>query len=299
VGAPRRALDFGIEDLSVINAKSATLFAGKKDDDVKILAVGVSKYGPLNDDQITETLRKFGNDVDMTTDDLLKTKQSGDALKSIKQSKHFVISNSRTFLDKIAELELSLVDPKENRDEILDGLDDAEVQLHNLLSSVYTFTETVNQSLRNIDVLVESKHFLQKYEDSVSTAIGLRHCVQHNNTLEIYWVAKYSHQKEMFTHKLGIPLFDVNDPELYRGKVSDASGKKYDPVEYYYGEVDEYLIDVKDLSRIIMSSTEKTYNLLKNQLESGEIEGSEIIKKHNRISKWGENFDINGYKDSG
>lgn len=287
VGGERRSLDFGIENLTTIQTKSATIFAGDIEEGTKVLAVGVSDEGALNKEQINQAIEKFAKDAKLSPEELAKAEKIKSSVRSISQAKTIVVQNSINLRDKLAEIEVLLSSPKENQNQIERALDDAELNLHNLLSSVYTFTETINQSLRNLDVLSELKHYIQKYRDKNATVIGLRHCIQHNFTLKIVWTAKYSHDTQIFNYRMGVPLHEVKNRELYtKQEVYDAAGESYSPTQYYYRDVDNFIIDIEDMALNIQNSTNETYKNITEDLDNRSIEIIETSEKFFRLGKY-------------
>lgn len=296
IGASRRSIDFGIEELRPVQTNSGTFFVGKTEEGMKILAVALSDQGPLSKDQVQRALKKIGGSADLTTAEKVETQSAANSLRSIKQARYFVVYNSRELRDQMASVEVLLDKPRENFTDLDSALNDTEAILHNFLSSIYTFKETVEKSLSNIDMLKKSKIHIQRYEDKISVAIGLRHYIQHRSALRVQWLAKYSHQTGYFDYKIGIPLHVVDDSKYYRGKEKDSSGKKYDPIRYYYDDVDEYLIDLENLSKTVEEETENTYAELKNHLQNEGVEGSELIEKFFRIKQraYGSDYNASG-----
>jgi len=252
-----------------------------------VLAVGVSHNGPLTKDQINECMNKFAKDAQLTPEELAETETIKNSLRSVGQAKNIVSQNVTDLRDKIAKIELLLSSPKANKNEIKQTLDNAEVDLHNLLSSVYTFIETTNQCLRNLGVIVELKHHIQKYEDKNATAIGLRHCIQHNFTLKIVWTAKYVHDTGIFNYRVGVPLHEVKNEYLYdKNETSDAAGKKYIPTQYYYKNVDNYIIDIDEMAQTIQNSTNETYDKISDELGDRSIEIMDTSEKFFRLGQY-------------
>lgn len=286
VGVERRALDYGAENLGIIETKSATLFCAKLEEGHHILSVGVSNAGPLTENQVEDVLWNLAREAKLTTEETLETTEASTALSSIRQAREFIAHNCREVSDEVANLELMLVPPVEHQESISNQADLVAAKFHNLLSSVYTFSETVDRSISRLGVARESKHHLQKYKDEVSTAIGIRHCIQHSIALQISWVAEYSHEKEIFLFSVGVPLSQVNEPNLYHNHpISDVSGEKHEPVDYYYGESSGYLIDIDNLSSIVETATNAAYKNLKSSLLDQDIEPVEILKRHNRTTE--------------
>jgi len=286
VGKTRRALDFGVEDFTPIQTSEATLFASKIPEGVKILSVGVSNDGSLTQKQIEEVMGDLAQEAQLTTEETLKSTEASTALRSINQAKNFVIHNCVEVGDEASELILLLDCITEYEDEIPKQSRTVASKLHNLLSSVYTFTKTVDNGLKDLSVAGQTKHHLQKYEDTVSAAIGLRHCIQHNIALRVTWIARYSKEKEIFEYTIGIPLPEVNHMELYQGRPRDASGDSHAPTDYYYGDESDYLIDIEDMADRIRDTTIEAYNNLRDDLVEEDIEDIETINRYERMVSW-------------
>lgn len=280
VGEPRRSIDFGQGKIIPIKTKQATIFAVEIEDGMKILAVAVSQTGPLDKSQIKEVFLEFGRTADLTPEEKVDSDQVAESLRSIKQTKEFVIKNSQNLRDDINKIKILLESPEENERDIYKRCDMAELSLHNMLSSVYTYIETINTSLSTLDYLGELKHYIQHYEDDVSASIGLRHCIQHNITLQIQWQASYSAQKNHFEYTLGIPLHQVNREEFYKGNKHDASGEEYEPCDYYYQSENSFLIDIEELSKKVEERTEDLYQDIKSELSDKEIEAAELQRRY-------------------
>lgn len=286
VGEPRRALEFGAGEVAFLQTESATLFVVKLEDGIKILSVGVSRDGYLTEDQIEEALSQIGKDVKLTSDERLTTQSTSIALRSIRQSRDFLIKNYRELSDSIADLEELLIISSDNPEAITDQAKVIEKDLHNLLSSVYTFRETVDKSLKELEISARYKYLIQEFNDKVSTAIGLRHCIQHRMTLRVRWIGSYSHPTGFFDYTIGVPLSQVDDPDLYKGKPSDATGERHPPTEYYYGGIDNRVIDIQSLNQNVRDSVEEVYQELKNELQDEEIEGSELMENYVNVLGW-------------
>lgn len=293
VGTSRRSIEFGIEELQPVQTNSGTIFIGKVEGGTKVLAVALSREGPLSEKQVKKALEKIAGDANLTATEKIETLSAVNSLRSMKQARYFVIYNSHQLRDRMASVEVLLDNPNENFDELDTTLNDVETILHNFLSSIYTFKETVEKCLSNMNMLRKSKIYIQRYEDKIAVAIGLRHYVQHRSALRVQWLARYSHQSGYFEYKIGIPLHEVNDSKYYQGEQKDSSGKKYKPINYYYAGVDGYLINLEHLSKTVENETEEAYNSLKNHLQNEGVEGSELIEKFFRIKQRGYGSDYN------
>lgn len=295
IGKFQRPLAYGSGEIRVFPVESASIFVREEPDSrIKMLSVGVSSNGPLTDDQVRKYLNEVGANARLTPVEMEESRRFSTAIRSLKQSRLFVDRNSSRLLLDIARLQEGLSMLGESDDELNGSLVPVEVGLHNLLSSVYTFHEAAKSSLSTLDVSREYRHHIQSYRDSVSTAIGLRHCVQHNITLKVHWVGKYSHDYEMFDFNIVIPIAEVIDPDLYDApEYSDASGNKHCPVDYFYGGLSGRFIDLEQLAKTIRESTQNTYDQLKRELEDDDrvvnvpLESLEKIKKY-YISDWQE-----------
>jgi len=288
IGAPHRPLDFGEGTPRVVLAQRASIFVSMLEEDVKFLSVGVSTEGGLSENQAQEALSQIGSSVDLSPDELVAEDQASVALNSLYQMKNVVQFNSRQLLDYIADLELLLDSPDENTEKIEQTCEKLEAALHNYLSSIYSFRENTDSTLKKLDLSRSHKHYIQKYEDEVSIAVGLRHSMQHNMALKVTWIGRYSHNSEMFDYTIGIPKFRVNNPDLYtQGIISDAGGDKHEPVDYYFGDIDSRFIDLEEVVKATTQSSMSVFNQLRDEIQTSDIEGVDIREKHNRIGKFG------------
>lgn len=269
IGKYQRPLEYGTGELRVVQASSATIFTRKEADGrIKMISVGVSPDGPLSQDQIDRVLMDTGEEARLSPEEMAESKAFSVAIRSIKQSKVFVDTNSNRLLLSIAKLQQKLDEIVEDRESVREIAEEVEVDLHNVLSSVYTFHEAANSSLSNLGVSRKYRYLTHRYQDSIAPAIGLRHCVQHNTTLRVQWIGRYSHQSEMFDFDIGIPLEEVKKSELYtKSHYHDVSGEKYTPIEYFYSDIDGRAILLEDLLSTIQNATEETYQTLKSNLE--------------------------------
>lgn len=267
VGEPRRSIEFGTKNLDVIETVDETLFTAETKEGEKILAVGVSHEGPLSKEQITDVFKRFGEEAKLTPEERWRSSEAGKAIDSLRQSKLFVTENTRRVQENIGKLMASLDNAVGNEEKIITQCEELELNLHNLLSSVYTFNQNIDSTLQEFDVIIEMKHHNQRYKDKVSTAIGLRHCVQHQITLRVHWIMRYSDEIGGMEYTIGVPLRFVNKNDIYTTTPSDASGEKYEPTEYYYGDVDSYLICLESLTEEIEEATEDVYETIIRELE--------------------------------
>ncbi|NGM69067.1 hypothetical protein G6M89_08595 [Natronolimnobius sp. AArcel1] len=272
--------------ISVINTTRATLFFDVDDEVFKPLSIGMTQGGPLNGDQVSSALNELYEKAEVTTAELLQSKSKSEALRSIKQSRDFIIGNVNSFLQECMELKQFLHTPKKNRDEIYEKqAPRVERELHNLLSSVWTFQETVDASLKKLEVSDEHKHYLQKYEDEISTATGLRHCIQHTLSIRINWIAQYSHSMDRYEFSIGVPLAQVHNDDLYDGVTYyDAGGDPHSPLEYFYGDINDRIINLEELADSIQKHSANLYESLKEELYGDSRVDPEKAKKHHVIT---------------
>lgn len=268
--------------IAVINISRATIFFDEKDGTLELLAIAVSEDGPLNDDQVSAALDNQFDRRETTLAETVESKSKSDSLRSIQQSYEFITGNTEAFLEECDSLKQLLRSPKENREEIYDGqAPKVERELHNLLSSVWTFQETIDASLKDLDVAAEHKHLLQKYQDKISAATGLRHCIQHRLSLRINWLVRYSHEHEEYQFSIVVPLPQVDDEELYVGKQKDAGGDSYSPPEYFYGDIDQRAIDLEELAHSVENDSSELYHSLREELSRDpRVDPSEAKKWH-------------------
>lgn len=288
IGKLQRPIEYGGGELRILQTESATIFSREEPDGrVKMVSVGVSSNGSLNDEQISLVLRDMGASARLTPEEMQESKNFAKAIRSIKQSKLFVIQNSKRISLSIARLTQVLSEINQGTGDLEEKTEAVETDLHNLLSSVYTYMETARNSLRTLDVLNEYNHHLQKYQDANSTAIGLRHCIQHNLTLKVHWVGRYNHEFDMFDFKVVIPLVEVNDPSLYTKEYYyDSSGNQHEPIEYFYSDISGRFIDLEALTDTIKNSSISTYDHLKSELEEDERVVNTNLERFEKISKY-------------
>lgn len=255
------------DKLAIINVEQGTLFFIVEENEFQLFSVGVSTNGPLEGKQVSDALEQFTEGMEYTPEELTSSYEKATSLRSIRQSFEFVTANGASLQDSIDNLKGLLVNAEENRDQVYKEAKTVETQLHNFLSSVYTFEQTVDSSLKTLGLAREMKHHLQKYEDSVSTATGLRHCIQHRTALRIQWIAQYSHEIAGYDFLVGIPLSQVHREEIYNDTIyHDASGESYTPLEYFYGDLKERTISINRLTTEVLDATENTYKNLKSEM---------------------------------
>lgn len=283
VGREKDIAEFGEGQLRFVQSESCTLFVTLIDSNFKILSVGVSTEGPLSDEQLAEAMENLSFNTEFSSADVSRSITNSDALRSISQSYHYVNQNSRNLLDSVAKIEELLIDPKENREEIENRAKDCERNLHNVLSSVYTLTETVDNCFKDLGLSRKNKHLIQKYEDDISEAIGLRHCIQHRYSLKIYWVTSGT-TSEYVDYTVGIYVPDVADPDLYHGPCRNHKGEKLDPVSYYYGDVDGRVLSIRDLANQIKKRSDKFQENVEELIESEKYDIQSDMEKYLRIN---------------
>lgn len=268
--------------IAVINISQATIFFDEKDGTFELLAIAVSEDGPLNADQVSAALDNRFDRRETTPAETVESKSKSDSLRSIRQSYEFITGNTEAFLEECDSLKRLLRSPKENREEIYDKqAPKVERELHNLLSSVWTFQETIDASLKDLDIAGEYNPLLQKYQDKISAATGLRHCIQHGLSLRINWLAHYSHEYGEYQFSIVVPLPQVDDEELYDGKQKDAGGDSYSPPEYFYGDIERRVIDLEELTHLVENDSSELYQLLREELTGDfRADPSEAKKRH-------------------
>ncbi|WP_147302760.1 hypothetical protein [Haloferax sp. Atlit-19N] len=288
IGKYQRPLEYGAGKIRVLPTESASIFAREEDDGrIKMLSVGVSSSGRLSEFQVKQVLREMGRSAKLTPEEMSESRQFTLAIRSINQSKLFVNRNSQRLMRSVAKLQQELSELDEQDGSLNEIITTVEINLHNLLSSVYTFHETVKSSLKRLDIARGYTHYVQKYHDSVSTAIGLRHCIQHNFTLKVQWVGTYSHEYDMYDFNIIIPIAEVKDPDLYTSKrYADASGEKHQPIDYFYSDISGRNIDIEDLTVTIRRATENTYDSLLSELEDDERVKNTNLEQLGEVSKF-------------
>lgn len=292
VGAEeRRPIDYAGR-LAVINVEEATLFFRVEENIFYLISVAVSEDGNLDGKQVERVLSEMYNNIDLTASELSESVSTSDAIRAIKQSYEFLQRNCDRFLTTSRELRKLVDETPPKKEERFDKADKLETDLHNVLSSVYSFRENIDNSISELGVASDCKIHLQRFEDEVSIATGLRHVIQHQQTLKIRWVAKYQHKEQEYQYKIVVPLWAVDNSEFYYGSCYDASGKKYeDPAEYYYRNVDTRLIDLDELVRKTSNAGKETYEELKQDLKS-DLDVDPAKAKRTAIASSTEFFDI-------
>lgn len=283
VGKERDIAEFGEGQLRFVQSESCTLFTTLINNNFKILSVGVSTEGPLSDKQIAEAMENLSFNTDFSSIDVSKNITNSDALRSITHSYHYVNENSLDLLDSVAKIEELLINPKENREEIENHAKDCERDLHNVLSSVYTLTETVDNCFKDLGLSRKNKHLIQKYEDDISEAIGLRHCIQHRYSLKIYWVTSGT-TGEYIDYTVGIFVPDVADPDLYHSPCRNHKGEKLDPVTYYYGDIDGRILSINNLANQIKKRSDRFQEDVEELIESEKYNIQSDMEKYLRIN---------------
>jgi hypothetical protein len=291
IGKQHRPLEFGESIPRVVQLKDASLFIVETDEAFKILAVGLTPKGPLTDKQAKEFLISIGLSARPTSEEILATEEMMTALNSLSQSMKFVDINAKSLLDEIAEFEMILDSASDDSNQIRLTAESIEAKLHNFVSSVYTFSENADSCIKQLDQARTLKHHVQKYKDAVSPVIGIRHCIQHRKVVKVKWIAEYDHSSGIFNYTIGVRRSEVADPDLFTDNfVSDASGDKRDPVEYYFGDVEDRILDFEDLVRAAFKETQHTYDELKTEIRNSEIEGLETREKMENVLKMGTNL---------
>ena len=287
----RRPIDYAGR-LAVINVEEATLFFRVEENTFYVISVAVSEDGNLDGNQVERVLSEMYNNANLTASELSESVSTSEAIRAVKQSHQFLQRNCDRFLATSHELKNLVDETPPRKEERFDKADELEADLHNVLSSVYSFRENINNSISELGIASKCKIHLQRFEDEISVATGLRHVIQHRQTLKIRWVANYQHEEQEYQYKMGVPLWAVDNSEFYHGNCYDASGKKYeDPAEYYYRNVDARLIDLDELVRKVSNTGKETYEELKQDLQS-DLDIDPAKAKRSAIASSTEFFDI-------
>jgi hypothetical protein len=122
--------------------------------------------------------------------------------------------------------------------------------------------------------------------------------MQHNLALKVTWAARFSHEKGIFEYQIGIRKFRVKDADLYFGSdISDASGEKHEPIEYYFGDIESRIVDIEEVSKNGIAATEDLFEKLASALRASDIEGAEVTRKYENITEVGIGSYINSQID--
>jgi len=262
--------------IALINTTDCTLILTiEKEELINVHSVIIGKKGRLTAEEANELNNHLDLDISPTTDDIRNWKKHVTEISTLNYSTKILNKNYKNYLEKRANIILALETDKTTSEELEKQYLDLMTSVHNLLSSTWTFQENVKSVLKSLDAIDRYNHYLQKYQDAISTATGLRHLIQHNIIFDVRWVSKYDYEDSELVYEFYVPLSDVKKERYYEGNQYDVSGDKYEPVDYYYSEYKK-TIDIDKLFSDLNESTRDTYEKLASELEEDENIGPEV-----------------------